>query len=114
MLVLNSQPLINNRVNSAGKFVYIKYHFLAKHGQKQLTAAESKKVCGVDPDYSKRDLWDAIEKGEEVEWTAYVQVMQPDEADPIKLKFDPFDVTKVWPREQFPVCVGFRPNGERY
>lgn len=90
-------------VNSAGKFVYIKYHFLAKHGQKQLSAAESKKVCGVDPDYSKRDLWDAIEKGEEVEWTAYVQVMQPDEADPIKLKFDPFDVTKVWPREQFPL-----------
>jgi catalase len=60
-------------------------------------------MCGEDPDYSKRDLWDAIEQGEEIEWTAKVQVMQPEEADPEKLGFDPFDVTKVWPRNQFPM-----------
>ncbi|OLN96261.1 Vegetative catalase [Colletotrichum chlorophyti] len=90
-------------VNKDGSFVYIKYHFLAKHGQKQFTEPESVRVCGEDPDYSKRDLWQAIERGEEIEWTAHVQVMQPQDADPEKLGFDPFDVTKIWPRAQFPM-----------
>ncbi|KAH7160391.1 catalase-like domain-containing protein [Dactylonectria estremocensis] len=90
-------------VNKDGKFVYIKYHFIAKHGQKQFTDAEAVRMCGEDPDYSKRDLWDTIESGQDIEWTAHVQVMQPDEADPDKLGFDPFDVTKVWPRDQFPM-----------
>ena len=60
-------------------------------------------MSGEDPDYSKRDLWETIEGGEEVEWTAKVQVMNPEEADLDKLGFDPFDVTKVWPRSQFPM-----------
>ncbi|EHL00323.1 Heme-dependent catalase-like protein [Glarea lozoyensis ATCC 20868] len=90
-------------VNKEGKFVYIKYHFLAKHGQHQFTADEAIKLSGQDPDYSKRELWDGLEKGEEVEWTASVQIMQPHEADPNTLGFDPFDVTKVWPRSQFPM-----------
>ncbi|RYP42895.1 hypothetical protein DL770_011937 [Monosporascus sp. CRB-9-2] len=90
-------------VNKNGEFVYIKYHFIAKHGQKQFTDAEAVRMCGEDPDYSKRDLWNAIENGEEIEWTAYVQVMQPQQANPEILGFDPFDVTKVWPRSQFPM-----------
>ncbi|KAI6782379.1 uncharacterized protein J7T54_001236 [Emericellopsis cladophorae] len=90
-------------VNAEGRFVYIKYHFIAKHGQKQFTDSEAMQMCGEDPDYSKRDLWQAIEKGEEIEWTAHVQVMDPNEADPDSLGFDPFDVTKVWPRKQFPM-----------
>ncbi|KAJ9639862.1 hypothetical protein H2201_007360 [Coniosporium apollinis] len=90
-------------VNKQGKFVYIKYHFIAKHGQKQFTEPEAIRISGEDPDYSKRDLWEAIENGEEIEWTAMVQVMQPEDADPEKLGFDPFDVTKVWPRKQFPM-----------
>lgn len=60
-------------------------------------------MCGEDPDYSKRDLWEAIEAGEEIEWTAKVQIMEPEQADVNQLGFDPFDVTKVWPRDQFPM-----------
>ncbi|KAL9128805.1 MAG: hypothetical protein Q9217_002586 [Psora testacea] len=90
-------------VNTKGKFVYIKYHFLAEHGQKQLTDTEATRLAGEDPDYSKRQLWDLIEGGQEVVWKANVQIMQPEEADPDKLGFDPFDVTKVWPRGQFPM-----------
>ncbi|TKA70222.1 hypothetical protein B0A49_06460 [Cryomyces minteri] len=90
-------------VNKEGKCVYIKYHFIAKHGQKQFTEPEAIRISGEDPDYSKRDLWEAIEAGEEIEWTANVQVMQPEDADPNILGFDPFDVTKVWPRGQFPM-----------
>ena len=81
----------------------IKYHFIARHGQKVFTDAEAVQMCGEDLDYSKRDLWDAIENGEEIEWVAKVQVMQPNEADPDILGFDPFDVTKVWPRDRFPM-----------
>ncbi|KAK4173744.1 CATP2 small subunit catalase encoded by the catP2 protein [Triangularia setosa] len=69
-------------VNKKGKFVYIKYTFLAKHGQKQFTDSEAVVMCGRDPNYSKHDLWDAIEAGEGIEWTAYVQIMQPEQADP--------------------------------
>ncbi|PGH13133.1 hypothetical protein AJ79_03840 [Helicocarpus griseus UAMH5409] len=90
-------------VNGDGEFVYIKYHFLADGGQRQFTWDEAIRMSGVDPDYSKRDLWQAIEKGEKVSWTAYVQIMKPEEADPVKLGFDPFDVTKIWPRKQFPM-----------
>ncbi|PVH69568.1 putative vegetative catalase [Cadophora sp. DSE1049] len=88
-------------VNKNGEFVYIKYHFLAEHGQKQFTADEAMRISGVDPDYSKRELWETMERGEEVGWTAYVQIMQRQEADANLLGFDPFDVTKVWPRAQF-------------
>jgi catalase len=87
----------------AGDFVYIKYHFLAKHGQKQLSQPEAIRISGENPDYSKQQLWEAIENGQEIEWTAKVQVMKPEEADPLKLGFDPFDVTKVWPRGDFPM-----------
>nr|RBQ91288.1 hypothetical protein FVER53263_05529 [Fusarium verticillioides] len=90
-------------VNSNGEFVYIKYHFIAKHGQKQFTDSEAMQMCGEDPDYSKRDLWEATENGEEIEWTAHVQVMDPRQADLDKLGFDPFDVSKVWPQSQFPM-----------
>jgi len=90
-------------VNKNGKFVYIKYHFIADHGRKTFTWDEAKRICGEDPDFSKRDLWNAIEKGEPVTWTAKFQMMKPEEADPAKLGFDPFDVTKVWPRSQFPM-----------
>lgn len=90
-------------MNQEGKFVYIKYHFIATHGQKQLSEPEAIRISGEDPDYSKRQLWDAIENGEEIAWTAKVQIMESDEADAKKLGFDPFDVTKVWPRSQFPV-----------
>lgn len=90
-------------MNKEGKFVYIKYHFIAQHGQKQFTEPEAIRISGEDPDYSKRDLWECIEQGETPTWIAKVQIMQPEDADPNKLGFDPFDVTKVWPRDQFPM-----------
>jgi catalase len=90
--------------------VYIKYHFLADDGQKQFTADEAMRLSGEDPDYSKRGLWRAIERGEKVSWTAHVQVMDSEDADPEKLGFDPFDVTKVWPKTQFPVHAPHVPS----
>ena len=60
-------------------------------------------MSGENPDYSEQELWEAIDKGEEIVWNAKVQIMEPAEADANILGFDPFDVTKVWPRNQFPL-----------
>ncbi|OJD24407.1 hypothetical protein ACJ73_04234 [Blastomyces percursus] len=54
-------------------------------GQRHFTWDEAVRMSGADPDYSKRDLWSAIEKGEQVSWTAHVQIMKPEEADLVKL-----------------------------
>ncbi|KAJ8612315.1 hypothetical protein MRB53_037525 [Persea americana] len=64
------------------------------------------KYSGIDPDYSKRDMHGQIEKGiggegEFPEWTAYIQTMTAEQAE--ATSFDAFDVTKVWPRDQFPL-----------
>ncbi|KAG0637324.1 catalase [Tuber brumale] len=91
-------------VNEEGQFVYIKYHFICDQGSAQFAwLTPLRHAVGDDPDFSKRDLWQAIEKGEPVTWTAKVQVMKPEEADPAELGFDPFDVTKVWPGAGFPM-----------
>lgn len=83
--------------------MYIKYHFLADGGQKQFTRQEAVQLSGENPDYSKEELWERLEAGKPATYTAHVQIMKPDEADPMKLGFDPFDVTKIWPRGQFPM-----------
>lgn len=90
-------------VNKEGKFVYIKYHFLAEHGRHDLTQPEAIRISGENPDYSKQQLWEGIEAGKEFKWKAYIQVMKPEDADAEKLGFDPFDVTEVWPKGQFPL-----------
>ncbi|PKX89149.1 uncharacterized protein P174DRAFT_454873 [Aspergillus novofumigatus IBT 16806] len=66
--------------------VYVKYHFVANHGQKQFTADEALWFGGKDPDFSKRDLWQAIEKGEQIGWTAHVQIMRQEETDPSRTR----------------------------
>lgn len=87
---------------------------------KTYTFDEAAEICGVDPDHSKRDLYETIEKGGEFKWTLCVQaspfsqgsfqvsayrslmqIMTPEEV--LNVDFDPFDVTKVWPRGQFPL-----------
>lgn len=90
-------------MNKDGQFVYVKYHYINTEGQKQFTWPEAVQMSGEDPDYSKRELWATIERGETPTWIMKVQIMRPEEADPEKLGFDPFDVTKVWPRSLFPM-----------
>jgi catalase len=58
-------------------------------------------MTGIDPDYSIRDLYNAIEKGDYPTWTFYIQVMTFEEAE--RWKFNPFDLTKVWSQKEFPL-----------
>ncbi|KAN0064973.1 hypothetical protein ACQY0O_002031 [Thecaphora frezii] len=85
-------------VNAQGQRTYIKYHWLPEKTD-YLTMDEATKLCGEDPDYAKRDLWEHLEKGGKATWTLAVQTMTPDEAK--AAPFDPFDVTKVWPRHEY-------------
>lgn len=88
-------------VNDASDSCYVKFHWKCHQKKNQLTWEETEKIQGVDPDFSKRELFELLENGGEVKWTMYLQVMKPEELTTID--FDPFDVTKVWPRTQFPM-----------
>ena len=58
-------------------------------------------LAGSDPDYSIRDLYDAIEDGNFPSWTLSIQVMTPEQVD--SCGFNPFDLTRIWPHTQFPL-----------
>jgi len=88
-------------VSKEGKHVFVKYHWRSHQGVENFTNEESMRVMGEDPDFAKREMFDHIENGGDAKWTMLVQVMQ--EEDVAKVEFDPFDVTKIWPRSQFPM-----------
>ena len=58
-------------------------------------------MAGSDPDHATRDLYSSIKAGDHPSWTVYVQIMPPGDAD--KYRFDPFDITKVWPHGDYPL-----------
>ncbi|WP_233238676.1 catalase [Bordetella sp. LUAb4] len=80
---------------------WVKFHFRTQQGIKNLTDAEAAKIIGDDRESHQRDLYDAIERGDFPRWTLYVQVMP--EADARTLPYHPFDLTKVWPKKDYPL-----------
>jgi len=88
-------------VNSQGKPVYCKFHYKTNQGIKNLSGDEAADLSGKDPDYALRDLYNAIADGNYPTWTLYIQVMTFEEAE--NWKFNPFDLTKVWPQAEFPL-----------
>ncbi|MBO0654819.1 catalase [Streptomyces triculaminicus] len=88
-------------VNEAGEKFWIKYHFRTDQGVEFLTQADADELAGHDADRHRRDLYEAIEDGDAPSWTLYVQVM-PFEAA-ADYRFNPFDLTKVWPHTDHPL-----------
>ncbi|MFE3550800.1 catalase [Streptomyces kronopolitis] len=86
--------------NEAGEVFWVKYHFKTDQGIKNLTTSEAAETSGLDPDSHQRDLRQSIERGEFPSWTVQVQIMPADEA--ASYRFNPFDLTKVWPHEDYP------------
>ncbi len=86
--------------NAKGEYFWVKYHFKTEQGIQNFTAAEAAAMKGKDPDHATRDLFDAIKRGEHPAWRVEVQIMTPAEA--AKSRFNPFDVTKVWPHADCP------------
>ena len=79
----------------------MKFHFRIQQGIKNLTNAEAAAIIADDRESHQRDLYEAIERGEFPKWTMYVQIMP--EADAEKVPYHPFDLTKVWPKKDYPL-----------
>ena len=86
--------------NKKGEYWWVKLHFKTEQGIKNFTGPEAERMRGVDPDCVTRDLSDAIGRGEFPSWRLEVQIITPEQAR--NYRFDPFDVTKVWPHADFP------------
>ena len=88
----------------------MKYHFKTVQGIENFTDAEAGAMSAEDPDFHRRDLRAAIEQGEYPEWQLEMQIMPFEEA--ADYRFNPFDLTKVWPHGDYPpIVVG--PPGPR-
>jgi catalase len=87
--------------NAAGEKHWVKYHFKSDQGIENLTQAEGDQLAGEDGDYHRRDLWNAIKSGDAPSWTLHVQLMPI--ADAADYRFNPFDLTKIWPHGDYPL-----------
>jgi catalase len=88
-------------MNAGGEKFWVKYHFLTDQGVDFLTQADADALAGSDADYHRRDLWQAINRGEHPSWTLHVQIMPFAEA--AGYRFNPFDLTKIWPHSDYPL-----------
>jgi catalase len=88
-------------VNAKGKSTFVKFHWKPKLGMQSVVWNEALKINGADPDFHRRDLWDAIQAGDFPEWELGLQLF--DEAFADKFAFDVLDATKLIPEEEIPV-----------
>lgn len=88
-------------VNEAGESTYVKFHWKPKQGLQSVVWNEAVKINGADPDFHRRDLWNAIQQGDHPEWELGVQLFDDDFAD--SFDFDILDATKIIPEELVPV-----------
>ena len=88
-------------VNAEGKSTFVKFHWKPKQGLQSVVWNEAVKINGADPDFHRRDLWDAIEAGDFPEWELGLQLF--DEAFAEKFDFDVLDATKLIPEEEVPI-----------
>ena len=88
-------------INSANERFWVKFHFKTKQGIKTQSDEEAATAIGNDRETHQRDLYEAIEAGDTPKWKFCVQIMP--EADAAKTSYDPFDLTKVWPHNEYPL-----------
>ncbi len=90
-------------VNASGEVFWVKYHFKTDQGIKCLTAEDAARIAGENPDHHQSDLLRAIDRAEYPSWTLKMQIMPATAAT--KYRFNPFDVTKVWPHRDYPLIT---------
>jgi catalase len=92
-------------VNAGGERFWVKYHFKTVQGIENFTDADAKAMTAEDPDFHRRDLWDSIKAGDHPAWRLEMQIMGFEEA--ADYRFNPFDLTKVWPHGDYPpITIG--------
>ena len=88
-------------ISKDNKRTWVKFHFRSQQGIKNLTDKEAGIVVGMDRESHQRDLYEAIEQGKFPKWTMYVQLMTEDQAR--AMQTNPFDLTKMWHKKDFPL-----------
>jgi catalase len=88
-------------VNDKGERSFVKFHFTPELGVHSFVWDEALKLAGQDPDFHRKDLYEAIDNGAPPKWKFGIQVLKESQQD--DFDFDILDATKVWPEEQVPV-----------
>jgi catalase len=93
-------------INAANERTWVKFHFRTQQGIENLTDAQAEALVGKDRETHQRDLFDSIERGDFPRWTLFIQVMTDEQTK--AFPFNPFDLTKVWPKADYPLIeVGY-------
>lgn len=88
-------------IDAKGKSTFVKFHWKPKQGMQSVMWNEAVKINGADPDFHRRDLWDAIGAGDFPEWELGLQLFDDEFAD--RFDFDILDATKIIPEELLPI-----------
>src|SRR5262245_18224808 len=88
-------------INAKNERVWVKFHFRSQQGIDNLTDAEAATLIGKDRESHLRDLYESIEAGDFPRWTLFIQVMTEEMAR--SPKHNPFDLTKTWPKKDYPL-----------
>ena len=93
-------------INADNERVWVKFHLVNQQGIKNLTDEQAAAIIADDRESHQRDLYEAIERGEFPRWNMAIQVMTQERAN--ELEYNPFDLTKVWYKKDFPLIeVGY-------
>jgi catalase len=88
-------------INADNERVFVKFHFKTQQKVKNFTDSEAGRMKGMDADWAQRDLVEAIDNGDFPKWDLKIQVMTEEQTK--TFRWNPFDVTKVWPQGEFPL-----------
>ena len=88
-------------INADNERFWVKFHFKTQQGIQCMPPDEAARLAGCDADYHTHQLFEAIERGERPRWTFSVQIMPEKEAE--TYRWNPFDLTKVWPHADYPL-----------
>lgn len=88
-------------INSGNERFWVKFHFRTQQGVENLTDEEATDLIGRDRESSQRDLFENIEAGNYPRWTLFVQIMPEEQANTYRI--NPFNITKVWPKADYPL-----------
>ncbi|MDY1591466.1 MAG: catalase [Methanofastidiosum sp.] len=93
-------------INAENERVWVKFHLVCQQGIKTLTDAEAEAVVAKDRESNQRDLLESIDRGDFPKWKMFIQVMTEEQAN--NMPYNPFDLTKVWYKKDFPLIeVGY-------
>ncbi|NHJ05516.1 MAG: catalase [Candidatus Heimdallarchaeota archaeon] len=88
-------------INAKDERFWVKFHYKTEQGIENFTAEEAGKMTSKNPDWATADLFNRIKNGDFPKWRVHVQIMPEKEAE--TYKWNPFDLTKVWPHKDYPL-----------